>query len=136
MISIEKSVRTCKVNTDWALRAQSDRFLNSNEATCPVWNGQDSLGRTVCENSYYTKAPGCNSSNDRVVIENELRPQYYNYVNLDAYGLSGNFDNGLKDEPQDYIDPSEKKNGTDGLANVHKMVGQFGNQYLSSNRKC
>jgi hypothetical protein len=33
------------------------------------------------------KAAGCNLPSDRVVIENDLRPKYYNYVNLSSYGL-------------------------------------------------
>ena len=35
-------------------------ILNSCNVTCPVWNGQDSAGRFVCEDSFYTKSPGCN----------------------------------------------------------------------------
>ena len=42
---------------------------------CPLWNGVDTTGRTVCEYSYWTKNAGCNSATDRVIIENDLRPQ-------------------------------------------------------------
>lgn len=54
---------------------------------CPVWNGRDLTGRQVCADSFYTKRAGCNSAEDRVVVENAQRPQYMEYVNLDASGI-------------------------------------------------
>ena len=36
----------------------------------------DLTGRRVCPDSFYTKSAGCNSAEDRVVVENNLRPQY------------------------------------------------------------
>src|SRR5574338_434008 len=88
-ISLEKNVRTCKVDTGWANKLESDRFLNSNTMLCPPWNGYDTSGRPVSWDSYYTKTPGCNSAGDRVIVENDLRPQYIEYVNLDASGIRG-----------------------------------------------
>lgn len=90
MISLENSIKTCKVDDAWASRVQSDRFLNPNNAVCPVWNGLDSAGRPVCVDSYATKSGGCNNANDRVVVENHLRPNYIEYVNLSSRGYEGN----------------------------------------------
>ncbi len=88
-ISLEGSLRTCKVDSGWANRMQSDRILNPNNMVCPLWSGFDSAGRPACWDSYNTKTAGCNSAADRVVVENSLRPQYIEYVNLDAAGIRG-----------------------------------------------
>jgi hypothetical protein len=90
LVSINKSVRTCRVDQGHASRMQSDRFLNSEKMVCVPWNGTDSTGRYVSRNSWWTKTPGCNSSSDRVLVENELRPQYAEYINLNAgAGING-----------------------------------------------
>ena len=89
MISIEASTRTCKVDVANAARSESDRFLNPNLVVCPNWTGFDLAGRQVCADSFYTKRAGCNSAADRVIVENELRPQYYDYINLSDEGLRG-----------------------------------------------
>jgi hypothetical protein len=88
-ISLEKSVRTCDVNVGEASRIQSDRFFNPNNMVCIPWNGLDNEGREVCPDSFYTKTPGCDSAEDRVMVENALRPKYMNYVTLGAQGISG-----------------------------------------------
>ena len=85
-ISLQGSIRTCKVDPGWASRVESDRFLNPELALCPVWNGVDNLGRPVNPFSFYTKNAGCNSSSDLVTIENDQRPRYLEYVTLDARG--------------------------------------------------
>ncbi len=87
MISIEKSINVAKVDTARAQQLQSDRFLNSSKALCYNWTGLDTTGREVNDFSFMHKAAGCNLPSDRVVIENDLRPKYYNYVNLSSYGL-------------------------------------------------
>ena len=88
--SLESSIRTCQVDTAWASRAQSDRFLNSNALMCPTWNGTDLTGRNVCPDSFWTKSAGCNSAMDRVVVENAVsRPQYFEYIALNPQGLQG-----------------------------------------------
>lgn len=87
-LSLEASIRTCKVDTAWDVRAQSDRFFNPNEMVCPVWGGTDLAGRLVCPDSFNTKTAGCNSALDRALVENELRPQYMEYVNLSAAGYT------------------------------------------------
>lgn len=67
----------------------SDRFQNSDAIICPVWNQMDSAGRPVCADSFYTKYQGCSSATDRIDVENHLRPQYMEYVTLDAAGIDG-----------------------------------------------
>lgn len=89
-ISLEASLRTCKVDTGWANKVESDRFLNPSLMVCPTWNGRDLTGRQVCPDSFYTKRAGCNSATDRVVVENNVsRPQYMEYINLNAAGIGG-----------------------------------------------
>jgi hypothetical protein len=85
-ISLQGSIRTCKVDPGWASRVESDRFLNPELALCPVWTGVDNLGRAVPPFSFYTKNQGCNSASDLVTIENDQRPRYVEYVTLDARG--------------------------------------------------
>ena len=86
-ISLESSIRTCKVDTGWANKIESDRFLNSDLMVCPIWNGVDTAGRRVCPDSFVTKTAGCNSAEDRVIVENNQRPQYMEYINLSANGI-------------------------------------------------
>lgn len=87
-LSLQGSVRTCKVDQAWANKVQSDRFENPNLLLCPIWDGQDMYGRYVNPDSFYTKAPGCASAEDRVFVENDQRPKYFEYVSLDAAGLN------------------------------------------------
>jgi len=91
LISLEGNIRTCKVNTAWANRIQSDRFENPALMLCATWNGVDSAGRPVSADSYRTKTAGCNSALDRVDVENYQRPQYAEYASLDAAGIQGQF---------------------------------------------
>lgn len=46
-ISLEKSVRTCSVNTGEANRIQSDRFFNPQNMVCIPWNGLNNKGQEV-----------------------------------------------------------------------------------------
>lgn len=88
-ISLQKSLRTCKVDAGYAERSFSDRSLNPNNMVCPVWTGFDTSGRPACMDSFATKSAGCNSATDRLHVENALRPQYIEYVNLNAAGIRG-----------------------------------------------
>lgn len=85
-ISLTGSLTTCRVNSGYANKIQSDRFENYNALLCPVWNGQDQYGRAVCVDSYVTKTAGCASAEDRVAVENYLRPSYAEFTALDAQG--------------------------------------------------
>ncbi len=116
-ISLQGSIRGCRVDSGWAARIQSDRFENPNLMTCPVWNGSDMYGRQVCPDSFYTKNAGCNSSADRISVENVLRPQYIEYITLDAQGINGNM----------FEEDSAQRN-TD-LRNLRKVTGSTGVGY-------
>ena len=118
-ISLESAIRSCKVNTAWANRVESDRFLNSDNVICPLWNGLDSTGRQVCKDSFYTKRSGCNSASDRVKVENEVsRPQYMQYITLSTKGIKG-----------DIYDSSMQRSKE--IKGLNKTVGNFGKQYGS-----
>jgi hypothetical protein len=88
-LSLQSALQTCKVNTGWANRIQSDRFENPHLMVCPTWQGRDLAGRQVTADSFYTKSAGCNSAEDRVVVENNLRPEYSDYITLDTAGYKG-----------------------------------------------
>lgn len=92
-LSLESALRTCKVNTDWANRMESSRFIGqASEKMCPMWNGFDSFGRPVCPDSFKNKSAGCNSAEDRIVVENHVsRPQYIPYINLNIDGVTGDY---------------------------------------------
>jgi hypothetical protein len=123
-ISLESAIRTCKVDTAYANKVESDRFLNPANMVCPVWNGLDTTNRRVCADSFYTKSAGCNSAEDRVMIENNMRPQYMEYINLSANGISGSiYGNSM---PQNNL---TQKNMD--MEAINKTVGSFGQQYPS-----
>jgi len=88
-ISLNSSIRSCRIDTGWADRIASDRFLNPNLVIAPSWTGFDSAGRPAHQDSFYTKTAGGNSPMDRVYVENYLRPKYVEYVNLSAGGIEG-----------------------------------------------
>ena len=121
-ISLEASIRTCKVDTAYANKVQSDRFLNPENMVCPVWNGMDSAGRSVCPDSFVTKRAGCNSAEDRVVVENNQRPQYAEYINLSAQGINGAiYGNSM---PHETVGQAQAN-----LHNVNNITGNFGMQF-------
>jgi len=85
-VALTGSVQTCSVNTGYAEKLWSDRYENPDNLLCTVWNGLDQYGRSVSYDSYYTKSPGCESALDRVMVENYQRPQYIDFIPLDASG--------------------------------------------------
>jgi hypothetical protein len=125
-LSLEASIRTCKVDTGWANRIQSDRFENPNLMVCPVWNGMDLAGREVCPDSFYTKRAGCNSAEDRVLVENAVgRPQYMEYIALNANGIKGDIYEGQ--EPFVNTMPWQASaNASRDLQETYLQTGQFG----------
>jgi hypothetical protein len=119
-VSMESAIRTCKVDTAWADKVESDRFLNPDNMVCPLWNGLDTAGRAACPDSFMTKQAGCNSAEDRVVVENSVsRPQYMEYINLNSSGIEGDIYAG--NEP--YENSGYR---TKDLQNNHNITGQFG----------
>ena len=122
-ISLESSIRTCKVDTAYANKMYSDRFLNPNTMVCPIWNGFDSTGRRVCRDSFVTKAAGCNSATDRVNVENAVsRPQYVEYLPLDVAGIKGNI----------YGQQADGRDAREDIRSVNKVTGNFGIQFASN----
>lgn len=127
-LSLDASIRTCKVDTGEATRIESDRFLNPNNMVCVPWNGYNSKGQQVCADSYYTKTAGCNSALERVSVETFLRPDYTSYITLSAQGIQGDiYGNG---NPTSYAD---SKAATAWNDSRDKITGSFGNQWRSSN---
>ena len=127
--SLQGSVRTCKVDTAWANRIQTDRFFNPDNMICPVWNGLDTYGRPVQADSFVTKNGGCNSAADRVVVENAVgRPQYFEYVTLDAAGLNGNLYDNM--HVTDQIDTSND------YRNIHRITGNTSIERGSISNNC
>jgi hypothetical protein len=120
MISLEKSIWGCKIDQGWASRMQSDRFENPDLMLCPVWNSQDTAGRQVCPDSFYTKRAGCNSAMDRILVENNLRPQYAEYITLGAQGIAAN---GIYDNTMENSDSRLRSVCQAGIRNV---TGNFG----------
>lgn len=127
-ISLESAIRTCKVDTAYANKIESDRFLNPNLMVCPVWNGMDNTGRIISPDSFYTKRAGCNSASDRVVVENNVsRPQYMEYITLSAGGIAGNI----------YNTTSGYKNAmlrTKHLDQINDITGTYGNDFGATNK--
>ena len=122
-ISLEGSIRTCKVDTAYGNRVQSDRFLNPNLMVCPIWSGSDNTGRAVSPDSFYTKSAGCNSAEDRVVVENSVtRPQYMEYINLNAAGIDASIYGNTM--PWNAVGETTKQ-----LQNVNNITGNFGLQF-------
>ena len=124
-ISLEGSIRTCKIDTGYADRVYSDRFLNPNNMVCSVWNGYDSAGRQVCPDSFMTKSIGCNSAEDRIYVENYQRPRYIEYVNLSSGGIDGEF---YGSDDTSMTRWNEMK-GTCDLRDINSISGNFGYQF-------
>jgi len=122
-ISLESAIRTCKVDTAYANKVQSDRFLNPSLMVCPIWNGVDTTGREVCVDSYWTKNAGCNSAEDRVMVENDVtRPQYMEYINLSAQGINGAvYGNSM---PYNEVGQTSRE-----LQAINNVTGNFGLQF-------
>ena len=124
-LSLQGSIRGCNVDAGWASRIQSDRFLNPNQMVCPVWTGFDTAGRAVdSEYGFYNKTGGCNSALDRVIVENDQRPKYMEYVTLDASGLRGDA-HCHGDKPENVY--ASTSCFVDQQKQMLQRAGQFGN---------
>lgn len=124
-LSLNASIRTCKVEAGEAVRIESDRFLDPSKMVCIPWNGYNSKGQAVCPDSWNTMTPGCRSAMDRVGVENHHRPHYASMINLNTAGIYG-----------DIYNPTAWKEA--GQANLYaesrdKLTGSFGNQWQSTN---
>jgi len=122
-LSLTASIQTCVIDTGIATKIQSDRFLNPTNMVCPIWDGTNLKGQQVCPDSFYTKRAGCNSALDRVVVENNHRPKYFDYVTLNAAGINGNIYGNV--DAHDQVMARQKL--LDGLdANLPNYGSQFG----------
>ena len=129
MISIEGSIRTCKVNTGDADKIQTDRMFNPENMVCIPWNGFNNKGQEVCPDSQWTKTPGCNSAEDRVEVETDLRPDYAAYINLNMQGLQGDIYGGSNPFVRQQADDANKWDDSRNM-----ISGGFGNtQWNSTN---
>ena len=126
-ISLAKSIQTCRIDTGEASRLLSDRFLNPHNMLCPVWNGINLKGQSVCPDSFYTKSRGCNSAEDRVVVENDQRPDYISYITLNAAGIKGN----IYDNMEEHLQSVNRQKMLDQRDNI---TGNFGKQFGASRR--
>ncbi len=80
-----------RVQTGWASRFSSDRFLNSQELVCPLANRIDSIGRPADHYSTITTSAGCNSAVERVNVENAQRPSNFTFASLGSIGMNGGY---------------------------------------------
>ena len=132
-VPLTGSVQTCSVNTGYADKLWSDRYENPNNTLCPVWNGLDSFGRIVAYDSFYTKSPGCQSAEDRVVVENQLRPQYIDFITLDAQGyISPALFDGKISANEGYKKMETLRSTIDGQR-LSRQNGSVGTQYNATN---
>ena len=130
-ISLDASIRTCKVDTGEAARIQSDRFQNPNEMVCVPWAGYNLKGQSVCADSFYTKAAGCNSALDRVDVENFLRPQYADLITLNMSGLGGN----IYDENTNISASVNARGAQQYDDSLNGITGRYGDtQWRSTNK--
>jgi hypothetical protein len=107
-VSITSALRVCKSDQGWANKTQSDRFLNPYLVVCPTYNGLDRYGRFSHPDSVYHKSAGCSSGEDRVVVENFLRPSYSEFVSLDVSAITG-------------YDPTPSKTCLDSMYNKYQL---------------
>ncbi len=100
------------VNPAWASRFQSDRFLNSNEMICFPESRFDILGREAVPSTLMRKTAGCDTSSDRILVENEQRPKGYSTLGLSGYGISG----------VDMCDSEKKPTAAGALASRYQTI--------------
>jgi len=94
---------------------------------CPVWDGTNLKGQSVCPDSFNTKRRGCNSALDRVLVESNLRPDYSSYVTLNTAGIKGNI----------FGNPSARQqidNRNQMLKKIDHNNPNFGTQFESTRR--
>ena len=93
MNPIESKDNNCRVfwaEQDWAPIFQSDRTLNPNNMVCPPWPGVDAYGRpssSISHNNALFGQAGCHNASERILVENQLRPQYVDNIQLNPGGI-------------------------------------------------
>jgi hypothetical protein len=92
MSSIEQNLhRYGRVETGWASRFSSDRFLNPGLMVCPPKTYYDSMGRPADHYSLITTTAGCNSATERVNVEDDQRPSSFTSASLSNIGMEGGY---------------------------------------------
>lgn len=81
-LSLQRTLKNCKVKTEDAVRYQSERFLNPKEVICSQYKFRDDFGRNVSFSPYNLNHAGCNSPLNIVDVENLHRPPYHQYVSM------------------------------------------------------
>lgn len=77
VLSFSNALNLPKVDIASGERMLSDRYLNSCQTVCPMWDGRDDFGRKVCPDTYrLLVGNGCNTAIDRMDIEAVERPNY------------------------------------------------------------
>jgi hypothetical protein len=124
------AIATCKASQGFAPQQQSDRIFNPMIKVCPVWSGQDTAGRYVSANSFNNRSAGCTPPSLQMLNETRLRPQYSQYVNLDAAGISGEdpsanggmFNNGMDHN----LFQTQSRNRSREIGQRGRLTGDFG----------
>jgi hypothetical protein len=124
LLSLQSTIRGCKLQAGEAARIESDRFLNPENMVCPMWTGFNLKGQSVCSDSFKTTTAGCSSADQRVSVENDLRPNYSAYINLNVDGIQGDM----------YNQAAYNQTGVaNEYANSRNLItGSFGNQWTSN----
>lgn len=128
-VSLTSALRVCRVDAGMANKIESDRFLNPNNMLCPIWDGTNLKGQQVCPDSFWTKSAGCNSAEDRILVENSQRPKYFDFITLNAAGLSGDIygpNVGNVDERAQSLSAQKT------LYDVYNVTGSFGNDFRAN----
>jgi len=129
-LSLEGSLKTCKVSAGMAPQVFSDRIIGGLDSrVCPMPRPYDDYGREANIMSLTNKSAGCNDPLELVAREIEVvRPRYFQFINLNPEGVFGDFDN---------LQRKETIHKNQIFQNLHS--GQFGQQMSSSintNGKC
>ena len=81
-MSFTKNFHRGRLDSTVAERMQSQRFLSSCNAVCPVPRETDQYGRQACPDTLPYVAMGCSSAVDRIDVENATRPLYLTTVDV------------------------------------------------------
>jgi len=79
-ISLSSAIKSSRVDPSRAVNVQSARFQSTCALSCPVKEKRDIYGRDVCIGTVNSKTQGCDTAVDRITIENQLRPNVYDYM--------------------------------------------------------
>ena len=84
-VSLSSALRSSRVGAGIAPGGQSARFLKTCDLSCPLRENRDVYGREVCINTLNTKTQGCDTAEDRILAENALRPNLYDFLDYNPW---------------------------------------------------